>query len=155
MANPYPYVWCDDECDLSQTLGCSASRPPEPSPLRRAQPPAPTPAKGDGGDSDVKCTRHTGRSIRAMGPGSHDAIIVGGGHNGLVCAAYLAKAGLDVLVLEARDSVGGCASTVAALDGARVNICNCDHTMVLGTPIVEELDLAAHGLRYLPLDPIQ
>jgi phytoene dehydrogenase-like protein len=85
----------------------------------------------------------------------HDAIVVGGGHNGLVCAAYLARAGLDVLVLEARDSVGGCASTVDALDGARVNICNCDHTMVLGTPIVEELDLAGQGLRYLPLDPIQ
>ena len=82
-----------------------------------------------------------------------DVIVVGGGHNGLACAAYLARAGLDVLVVEARDTTGGCASTVDALDGARVNVCNCDHTMVRTTPIADELDLAAHGLRYLEVDP--
>jgi phytoene dehydrogenase-like protein len=84
-----------------------------------------------------------------------EAIVVGGGHNGLTCAAYLARAGIEVVVLEARDEVGGCASTVAALDGARVNVCNCDHTLVRASGIVEELDLAAHGLRYLDLDPAQ
>ena len=83
----------------------------------------------------------------------HGAIVIGAGHNGLICAAYLAQAGIDVLVVEARDSVGGCASTVDALDGARVNICNCEHTMVRATPIADELGLAAHGLRYLPVDP--
>ena len=67
-------------------------------------------------------------------------LIIGGGHNGLVCGAYLAKAGLDVTVLEARSHVGGCASTVDAL-GARVNICNCDHILVRSTPIIEELNL--------------
>jgi phytoene dehydrogenase-like protein len=87
--------------------------------------------------------------------GSHDVIVVGGGHNGLTCAAYLARAGPRVLVLEARASVGGCASTVDALDGARVNVCNCDHSLVLATPIVEELDLARFGLRYLAVDPAQ
>jgi phytoene dehydrogenase-like protein len=87
--------------------------------------------------------------------GDRDAIVVGGGHNGLVCGAYLARAGLSVTVLEAHDSVGGCAATVDALDGARVNICNCDHSLVLSTGIVEELDLGRYGLRYLPVDPVQ
>ncbi len=79
-------------------------------------------------------------------------VVIGAGHNGLVCAAYLARAGLSVQLIEARDEVGGCASTVDAL-GARVNICNCDHVMIRTTGIVEDLDLARFGLRYLDLDP--
>ncbi len=77
-----------------------------------------------------------------------DVIVVGAGHNGLICAAYLARAGIDTLLVEARPSVGGCASTVSDLD-ARFNICNCDHTMVRGMPVADELDLASYGLRYL------
>ena len=84
----------------------------------------------------------------------HGAIVVGGGHNGLICAAYLARAGIDTLVVEARPTVGGCASTVDAL-GARVNICNCDHTVFRTTPIADELDLDRYGLRYLDVDPAQ
>jgi phytoene dehydrogenase-like protein len=83
-----------------------------------------------------------------------EIVVIGGGHNGLTCAAYLARAGREVTVLEARDEAGGCAATVDAI-GARVNICNCDHTMVLASGIVEELDLTAHGLRYLDIDPVQ
>jgi phytoene dehydrogenase-like protein len=45
----------------------------------------------------------------------HEVVIVGGGHDGLTCAAYLARAGLDVCVLEARDGLGGRASTVGIL----------------------------------------
>ncbi len=81
-----------------------------------------------------------------------DVLVVGGGHNGLICAAYLARAGHDVLLVEARDTVGGCASTVEDL-GARFNICNCDHTMVRALPVIDELDLASHGLRYLEPHP--
>ena len=80
-----------------------------------------------------------------------DVIVVGAGHNGLICAAYLARSGLDVLVLDARPNVGGCASTVSDL-GARFNICNCDHTMVRAMPIADELDLASFGLTYVEPD---
>ena len=84
----------------------------------------------------------------------HGAIVIGAGHNGLICAAYLARAGVDVVVLEARAQVGGCASTVDSL-GVRVNICNCDHGVFRSTPVMEELDLAAQGLRYLDVEPAQ
>ncbi len=77
-----------------------------------------------------------------------DVIVVGGGHNGLICAAYLARSGIDTLLVESRSTVGGCASTVSDL-GARFNICNCDHTMIRAMPVIDELELASHGLRYL------
>lgn len=77
-----------------------------------------------------------------------DVIVVGAGHNGLICAAYLARAGLDTLLVEARPDVGGVAATVTDLD-ARFNICNCDHLTIRAMPIAEELDLVDHGLRYL------
>jgi phytoene dehydrogenase-like protein len=83
-----------------------------------------------------------------------DAIVIGAGHNGLVCAAYLARGGLRTLLLEARTSVGGTASS-EPFGGGVVNICNCDHITFRTTPISDELDLAAHGLRYIDLDPSQ
>ncbi|MEM7272163.1 MAG: NAD(P)/FAD-dependent oxidoreductase [Actinomycetota bacterium] len=82
-----------------------------------------------------------------------DVIVVGAGHNGLICAAYLARAGIDTLLVEARADVGGCASTVSDL-GARFNICSCDHTLIRAMPIADELELGAHGLRYLESDAL-
>lgn len=97
---------------------------------------------------------HRPKSVSAATtPNSFGAIVIGAGHNGLICAAYLAKAGIRTLVVEARATVGGCASTEVALGGASVNICNCDHAMIRSTPIGEELGLADHGLTYLDVDP--
>ena len=76
------------------------------------------------------------------------SVVVGGGHNGAICAAYLARSGHEVTLVEARASLGGCASTVEDL-GARFNICNCDHTMVRALPLIDELDLDACGLAYV------
>ena len=83
-----------------------------------------------------------------------DAIVVGAGHNGLVTAAYLARAGMSTLLLEARDTVGGTAAS-EPFGGATVNICNCDHLTFRTTPVMAELDLASHGLEYIDLDPAQ
>jgi len=83
-----------------------------------------------------------------------DVVVIGAGHNGLVVANYLRRAGLDVTLLEARSSVGGCSST-ESFGGVRVNICNCDHITFRTTPVIDELRLADHGLRYLDVDPSQ
>jgi phytoene dehydrogenase-like protein len=89
-----------------------------------------------------------------LGSTSYDAIVIGAGHNGLVTAAYLAKAGMSTLLLEARAEVGGTAGS-EEFAGATVNICNCDHLTFRTTPIADELDLGEHGLAYLELDPVQ
>jgi beta-carotene ketolase (CrtO type) len=81
-------------------------------------------------------------------------MVIGAGHNGLVCAAYLAKAGLRTLLVEARASVGGTASS-EVFAGGIVNICNCDHITFRTTPVMEELRLAEFGLRYIDIDPAQ
>ncbi|MDP7599288.1 MAG: NAD(P)-binding protein, partial [Acidimicrobiales bacterium] len=77
-----------------------------------------------------------------------EVIVVGGGHNGLICGSYLSRSGVDTLLLESRLGVGGCTSTVSDL-GARFNICHCDHTLIRAMPIADELSLADHGLRYV------
>ena len=90
---------------------------------------------------------------RPRGPNDDcDAIVVGAGHNGLITAAYLARAGLSVVLIEARESVGGTAAS-ESFAGATVNICNCDHLTFRTTPVIEELRLAEHGLRYDDVDP--
>ena len=83
----------------------------------------------------------------------YDAIIVGAGHNGLVCACYLAKAGRKVLVLERRPVVGGAVCTEEIVPGYRFDVGSSAHIMFRGTPIMEELGLAAHGLEYFEMDP--
>ena len=80
-----------------------------------------------------------------------DILIIGGGHNGLVCAAYLARAGHRVTVLEARHLVGGAAVTEEIHPGFRYTVCSYAVSL-LRPEIIRELDLGRHGLELLPLD---
>ena len=80
----------------------------------------------------------------------YDAIVIGGGHNGLINAAYLAKAGLKTIVLEQRPLVGGAAITEELIPGYKFT--TFSYALSLLRPdIVQDLDLAAHGLMVLPM----
>jgi phytoene dehydrogenase-like protein len=82
---------------------------------------------------------------------SYDAVVVGGGHNGLVCAAYLARAGRRVLVLERRHVVGGAAVSEELHPGFTFSVCS--YVVSLFRPhIIRELQLARHGLEIIPLE---
>lgn len=82
-----------------------------------------------------------------------DVVVVGAGHNALVAACYLARAGLDVEVVERREVVGGAVSTVERFPGYLMDVGSSAHIMVRHTGIAEDLDLASCGLAYLDLDP--
>jgi phytoene dehydrogenase-like protein len=82
---------------------------------------------------------------------TYDAVIIGGGHNGLTAAAYLARAGRRVLVLERRPVVGGAAVTEEVLKGFHFSVCSYVVSL-LRPEIIHELDLRRHGLEILPLD---
>lgn len=81
---------------------------------------------------------------------AHDAIVIGGGHNGLVNAAYLAKAGLDTVVLERRHLVGGAAITEELVPGYKFTTFSYAISL-LRPEIVQELGLVEHGLMVLPM----
>lgn len=87
-----------------------------------------------------------------MGVFERDVVIIGGGHNGLACAAYLAKAGLDVLVLEKRGVVGGAAATEEPWPGYRVS--SASYVVSLMPPqVVRELDLKRFGYEVSIITP--
>ena len=99
-------------------------------------------------------TSNAGNGSRApaTGGGSWDAIVVGGGHNGLTTGAYLAKSGLRTLILERRPILGGACVTEEVWPGARVSRCSYVVSM-LQPKVVADLELKRYGYEAYPLDP--
>ena len=94
-----------------------------------------------------------GQSIMARE--SYDAIVIGGGHNGLVAAAYLARSGARTLVLEQRDTPGGAATTESPWPDARqFKVTRLSYVMSLLPPtILSDLKLEQHGYKVFPMGP--
>src|SRR5438477_7390184 len=82
----------------------------------------------------------------------YDAIVIGAGHNGLVTACYLARAGWKVLVLERREVVGGACVTEEVFPGYKVSTAAYVNSL-LRPEIIRDLDLKRHGFEMLPRNP--
>jgi len=96
-------------------------------------------------------TSHFFYMLAVVNNPKYDVIVIGGGHNGLTNAAYLAKAGKKVLVLERRHVLGGAACTEEVFPGFKFSVCSYVVSL-LRPEIIRDLDLPRHGLEILPLD---
>src|SRR5689334_4465407 len=132
----------------SATCGCAGRRP-----IRVAgswaptagSPPSRCCGRAAGRRPEMAETNGSSASAATGGGNQYDAIVIGGGHNGLVTAAYLGKAGLRTIVLERRGSLGGAAVTTELAPGVRVP--TLAHTVGRLRPsVVRELELRRHGL---------
>src|SRR5262245_31076073 len=84
----------------------------------------------------------------------YDVAVIGAGHNALVCAAYLARAGYHVGVFEQRQQVGGAVVTAELIPGFRIDLGGSVHSFIHLTPIIQDLELAKYGLDYIDIDPL-
>src|SRR6266487_725307 len=100
---------------------------------------------------DIRSASSQAWGVVAAANRRYDAIVIGGGHNGLTAAAYLARAGKKVLVLERRHVLGGAAVTDEIFPGFRFSVASYVVSL-LRPEIIRELELARHGLEILPLD---
>lgn len=102
---------------------------------------------------------HLDESVRGIVGGTYDIVIAGAGHNSLITAAYLARAGYSCVILDARPVVGGGAVTEEPLlPGYRVDTCSTGHTLIQVNPLIrnDELGLVArYGLEYIDPDPVE
>jgi len=100
----------------------------------------------------------TGSAKAAVPPTDRfDVVVAGAGHNSLICAAYLAKAGNRVLVLEGRPTIGGgCKTAEVCLPGFREDLCSSAHNAIRNNPFLRdnELKIFDYGLEYLDPDPV-
>ncbi len=117
-------------------------------------------ARGSAGRHEIFMATKATKAADATQKAGHahhdyDAIIVGGGHNGLVAAAYLARSGARTLVLEARPKTGGAATTEAPWpDAPEFKVTRLSYVMSLMPPtIINDLDLARHGYKIFPMGP--
>jgi phytoene dehydrogenase-like protein len=83
-----------------------------------------------------------------------DVLLIGAGHNALVCAGYLAKAGYKVIMLERRHTVGGAVVTEEIIPGFKFDLGGSAHILIHHTPIIQDLNLTTYGLEYIDLDPL-
>lgn len=98
-------------------------------------------------------------AIQQAAPNSNvfDFVVAGAGHNSLITAAYLAKAGFSVLVLEGRPTIGGgCKTAEVCLPGFKEDLCSSVHGFIQANPVLrdDELELRRYGLEYIDPDPI-
>ena len=97
------------------------------------------------------------QTTSSVGDTTFDFVIAGAGHNSLITAAYLVKAGFSVLVLEGRPTIGGgCKTTEVCLPGFKTDLCSSVHTFIQSNPVLrdDELGLFDQGLEYIDPDPI-
>ena len=83
-----------------------------------------------------------------------DVLIIGAGHNALVCGGYLAQAGHKVIMLERRHKVGGAVVTEEQIPGFKFDLGGSAHILIHHSPIIQDLNLAAYGLEYIDVDPL-